>query len=461
MATNTHTPQRRRGLHRGPARRARRGLRPQRNDPYRPPRHRLDSDRNRPDGERRSTPPTRRSRSDGVFRAGATARATGPASSSPTRSAGLGAVFPARAARLRPTIPGRRHARHAREASWSPVGHRPGRPRPTVSIHIGDWPSGVYLAQLTASGARGKYARWSRPRATSRTSDRGRARNADVAGVQLRRRERRRVARHMVCRLEDEQRAASSARSSTAASPRTGSSTTLRSCAGSCRRTARSTPSPTQSCARCATATLANAYSLIVFSGLQGVTTHEYDVVTRYRDLGVTSPSWRRTTSSWKITIANHVMTRIAQWRDLGGPPRGGADRRAVPRQRPRRPSRRLDSPQRRGGYALALRTDRRRLLRERRDRDRRHRAVLAEGRPRLAEIPDLYGPGFTAQMTYYETPAGARVRGGAFTLAGSVWGPKCRTGPCQTYGSASAAVANRGVLRGPIIPRCPADASA
>ena len=27
-----------------------------------------------------------------------------------------------------------------------------------------------------------------------------------------------------------------------------------------------------------------------------------------------------------------------------------------------------------------------------------------------LAEIADLYGPGFTAQMAYYETPAGAKV---------------------------------------------------
>jgi len=27
-----------------------------------------------------------------------------------------------------------------------------------------------------------------------------------------------------------------------------------------------------------------------------------------------------------------------------------------------------------------------------------------------LARIPDLFGPGRTAEMTYYETPAGARV---------------------------------------------------
>ncbi len=39
-----------------------------------------------------------------------------------------------------------------------------------------------------------------------------------------------------------------------------------------------------------------------------------------------------------------------------------------------------------------------------------------------LAEIPDLLGPGLTAQMTYYETPGGAKVfAAGAFTLAGQV----------------------------------------
>ena len=42
-----------------------------------------------------------------------------------------------------------------------------------------------------------------------------------------------------------------------------------------------------------------------------------------------------------------------------------------------------------------------------------------------VAEIPDLLGPGMTAQMTYYETRAGARVfAAGAFTLAGAVFQP-------------------------------------
>ena len=42
-----------------------------------------------------------------------------------------------------------------------------------------------------------------------------------------------------------------------------------------------------------------------------------------------------------------------------------------------------------------------------------------------IAEIPDLFGPGFTAQMTYYETKGGAKVfSAGAFTLAGRALEP-------------------------------------
>jgi hypothetical protein len=39
-----------------------------------------------------------------------------------------------------------------------------------------------------------------------------------------------------------------------------------------------------------------------------------------------------------------------------------------------------------------------------------------------LARIPDLFGPGRTAEMTYYETPAGARVfSAGALNFGGTV----------------------------------------
>src|SRR5205814_5218052 len=53
----------------------------------------------------------------------------------------------------------------------------------------------------------------------------------------------------------------------------------------------------------------------------------------------------------------------------------------------------------------------------------------MASSSPRsthvVAVIPNLYGPGMTADMTYYETPAGAKVfAAGAFTLAGAIGPP-------------------------------------
>ena len=58
--------------------------------------------------------------------------------------------------------------------------------------------------------------------------------------------------------------------------------------------------------------------------------------------------------------------------------------------------------------------------------RDRQDgRRITARASHVLAEIPNLFGPGFTAQMTYYETPRGAKVfAAGAFTLAGGALQP-------------------------------------
>ena len=51
--------------------------------------------------------------------------------------------------------------------------------------------------------------------------------------------------------------------------------------------------------------------------------------------------------------------------------------------------------------------------------------AASPKGLQVIAEIPDLFGPGFTAQMTYYETNGGAKVfAAGAFTLAGQALEP-------------------------------------
>jgi hypothetical protein len=51
--------------------------------------------------------------------------------------------------------------------------------------------------------------------------------------------------------------------------------------------------------------------------------------------------------------------------------------------------------------------------------------AASPKGTHVLAEIPNVFGPGFTAQMTYYELPNGAKVfAAGAFTLAGAALQP-------------------------------------
>ena len=176
---------------------------------------------------------------------------------------------------------------------------------------------------------------------------------------------------------------------------------------------------------RRARGTLRRAYDLIVFPGH-----HEYVTPTSTTwssataTSAATSCSCRRTTSSGRSRCGATTITRRCRWRDLR-PPRVGADRRPVPPQRPRRrkgavaasstPTRwpwlfdghRPAAPAR-GSAAAASRS-----TTTTRARRRARRCV--------AEIPNLMGRGVTAQMTYYETPAGAKVfAAGAFTLGGA-----------------------------------------
>ena len=173
---------------------------------------------------------------------------------------------------------------------------------------------------------------------------------------------------------------------------------------------------------------LAHAYTLIVFSGHhEYVTSHEYDVVVRYRDLGGNLAFLAANNFFWKITIKNHVMARVAQWRDLGRPEAAliGVQYRGN------------DEGRRRGPWIIRSGCSDAHWLLE------HMRVTSGDGVGRggieidstssaspknvrvLAEIPNLFGPSFTAQMTYYETREGARVfAAGAFSLAGSVWKP-------------------------------------
>jgi N,N-dimethylformamidase beta subunit-like protein len=170
--------------------------------------------------------------------------------------------------------------------------------------------------------------------------------------------------------------------------------------------------------------TLAAAYDLIVFPGHhEYVTTREYAIVRGYRDLGGNLAFLSANNFFWQVVRHGRTIERTKQWRDLGQPEDAliGTEYRGN------------DDGEHRGPWIIRDTADAQWLFA---GTDLCDGATFGNGgieidktetgSPKdvhvLAEIPDLFGPGFTAQMTYYTTPAGAKVfAAGAFTLAGSV----------------------------------------
>ena len=161
---------------------------------------------------------------------------------------------------------------------------------------------------------------------------------------------------------------------------------------------------------------LARAYDLVVFEGHEEyVTTHEYDVVQRYRDLGGNLMFLSANNFFWKVDKTSQSLKKIAQWRDAGRPEAAliGVQYRAN------------DDGQKQGLFSVQAFTSAPWLW---------DGTGLADGAlfgqfvggygieidattpdspPGtliVAQIPDLLGPGIGPQMTYYETPAGAKV---------------------------------------------------
>ena len=172
---------------------------------------------------------------------------------------------------------------------------------------------------------------------------------------------------------------------------------------------------------------LASAYDLIVFEGHhEYVTDHEYAVVRRYRDLGGNLMFLFANDFFWRIAIKDSVMTRTNKWRDLGKPEAAliGVQYRAN------------DRGEKKGAWILRdteatpwLVAGTRLRAGSRIGRGGIEIDGRAAGSPPslhlLADIPNLYGPGITAQMSYYETPAGAKVfAAGAFDLVESILEP-------------------------------------
>ena len=168
---------------------------------------------------------------------------------------------------------------------------------------------------------------------------------------------------------------------------------------------------------------LVRAYDLVVFPGHEEyVTEHELDVITRFRDLGGNLAFLAANDMFWHVRVDGALMTKVGLWRDSGRPESAlvgaryvGSNHGAV--QKPFVVTGALQAPWLFAGTGLVNGSTFGRYGIE----------IDAEGRSSpsgtivLARIPDLLGHGKSAEMTYYETPAGARVfAAGALNFAAS-----------------------------------------
>jgi hypothetical protein len=171
---------------------------------------------------------------------------------------------------------------------------------------------------------------------------------------------------------------------------------------------------------------LARDYDLIVFPGHEEYTTaHEYDLIKRFRDLGGNLMFLSANNLFWKVVFHGHKMRRVGEWRNLGRPEASvvgvqyvASNYGAVQGPYLAAPT---DAPWAFAGTGLA---DGGRFGHYGYEIDIRSPAS-PPGTVLLASIPDLMGPGRTAEMTYYETPRGAKVfAAGALNFAASVDDP-------------------------------------
>jgi hypothetical protein len=166
---------------------------------------------------------------------------------------------------------------------------------------------------------------------------------------------------------------------------------------------------------------LARNYDLVVFPGHEEyVTAHELDVVTRYRNLGGNLAFLAANNLFWEVRIDPPLMKKVAQWRDEGRPEAAltggayvGSNHGAV--QLPYTVTGATDAPWLFAGTGLVNGSTFGRFGIE----IDASGPASPSGTMVLARIPDLLGPGKSAEMTYYETPAGAKVfNAGAINFA-------------------------------------------
>jgi hypothetical protein len=166
------------------------------------------------------------------------------------------------------------------------------------------------------------------------------------------------------------------------------------------------------------------AYDLVVFEGHEEyVTAAMYDIVERYRDLGGNLLFLSANNFFRKVQRAGAGLRLVGLWRDLGRPEAqlAGVQYRASDRGTHQFPFVVTEEGAQSWAFAGTGLAAGATFGRYGIEID----ATTPDSPPGtqvLAEIPNALGPGLTAQMTYYETPAGARVfSAGAMNFGGQV----------------------------------------
>jgi hypothetical protein len=179
---------------------------------------------------------------------------------------------------------------------------------------------------------------------------------------------------------------------------------------------------------------LIQLYDFVIFPGhTEYVTRHETDLIRNYRDLGGNLAFLSANNFFWGVVLEGRVLRRTQLWREMGRPESAvlGVQYRANDDGRIQKPfivRSASTAPwfwagtglgdgsifgQELGGYGIEI---------------DQTTAFTPPGTIVLAEVPDLYGPGLTAQMTYYETPQGAKVyAAGTIDLGGTAMLPVVR----------------------------------
>jgi hypothetical protein len=178
--------------------------------------------------------------------------------------------------------------------------------------------------------------------------------------------------------------------------------------------------------------TLARLYDLIIFPGHEEyVTTHAYDVVERFRDLGGNLAFLSSNNFFYRVARRGRLLFKLGRWRDLGRPEAALVGIQYVDWNQNRYPNR----PYAVTGAARAPWLFAGTGLRDGGSFGKYGIEIDArtpQSPPRiqvLARIQDAFGPGKSAEMTYYETRRGAKVfAAGVMNFGGSALWPGVRT---------------------------------